>query len=201
MQQQTIVRTQIPGVTVVRSPAGAAAEIAALRATRQALTSELDRLESQRSSIMQRVQQLTGGPEREALDARAGEVTQQIAQVERTLASTNGKLEALGAGIRENVVVVPGGVGAGGGRSGPSTGTYVANAVAAMVVLFPLSVALAIRLVRRGARPAPAVPSDVAERLTRLEQAIESSAIEIERIGEGQRYLTRVLSSQREPVA
>lgn len=41
-----------------------------------------------------------------------------------------------------------------------------------------------------------------ADRLLRLEQAVESIAIETERIGEGQRYLTRVLSERpdRDPL-
>lgn len=65
-----------------------------------------------------------------------------------------------------------------------------------VTVLFPLAVALAIRMLRRG-RPVAAIPNDLAARLDRMEQAIESSAIEIERIGEGQRYLTRVLSGDR----
>ena len=37
-------------------------------------------------------------------------------------------------------------------------------------------------------------PTIDAERLARLEQAMEAIAVEIERVGEGQRYLTRVLS-------
>jgi hypothetical protein len=37
------------------------------------------------------------------------------------------------------------------------------------------------------------------ERLARLEQAVESIAVEVERIGEGQRYLTRVLADRPLP--
>ena len=36
------------------------------------------------------------------------------------------------------------------------------------------------------------------ERLERLEQAVESIALETERIGEGQRYLTRLLAERAE---
>ena len=38
-----------------------------------------------------------------------------------------------------------------------------------------------------------------AERLERLEQAVEAIAIEVERVGEGQRYLTRVLEERPLP--
>lgn len=37
------------------------------------------------------------------------------------------------------------------------------------------------------------------ERLERMEQAVEAIAIEVERVGEGQRYLTRVLESRPQP--
>lgn len=37
------------------------------------------------------------------------------------------------------------------------------------------------------------------ERLERLEQAVEAIAVEVERVGEGQRYLTRVLESRPQP--
>jgi hypothetical protein len=41
-------------------------------------------------------------------------------------------------------------------------------------------------------------PSD--ERLARVEQAVESIAIEVERIGEGQRFVTKLMSDRSEPV-
>jgi hypothetical protein len=38
------------------------------------------------------------------------------------------------------------------------------------------------------------------ERLARVEQAVESIAIEIERIGEGQRFVTKLLNDSGQPV-
>jgi hypothetical protein len=38
-------------------------------------------------------------------------------------------------------------------------------------------------------------------RLTRVEQIVEATAIEIERISEGQRFTTRLLSEKKEPDA
>jgi hypothetical protein len=45
-------------------------------------------------------------------------------------------------------------------------------------------------------RPQKELPSDIAERLERIERAVESTAIEVERIGEGQRFLTRALGER-----
>ena len=43
----------------------------------------------------------------------------------------------------------------------------------------------------------PSVPLEVSSRLERMEQAIEAVAIEVERISEGQRFVTRLLSESR----
>lgn len=43
----------------------------------------------------------------------------------------------------------------------------------------------------------PRIPSEVASRLERMEQAIDSVAIEVERISEGQRFTTKLLSEAK----
>ena len=66
--------------------------------------------------------------------------------------------------------------------------------IVAIVVGFPLARAHAKRM-ERGVDPR-ALPNDLTERLTRMEQAIDSMAVEIERISEGQRFTTRLLSER-----
>ena len=63
-----------------------------------------------------------------------------------------------------------------------------------MVVLLPMSLAFARRIWRRSAGAVTAFPQELADRLSRLDQAMDSIAIEVERIGEGQRFVTRVMS-------
>ena len=72
--------------------------------------------------------------------------------------------------------------------------------LASFALLFPFAIALARRVwVRNG--PRPVVPDlEHSPRLQRIEQAIESIALEVERIGEAQRFTTKVLA-EREPVA
>jgi hypothetical protein len=43
----------------------------------------------------------------------------------------------------------------------------------------------------------PRLPSEVTDRLERMEQALDSIAIEVERITEGQRFTTKLLSEGR----
>jgi hypothetical protein len=45
----------------------------------------------------------------------------------------------------------------------------------------------------------PQIPSEVAARLERMEQAIDSVALEVERISEGQRFTTKLLSEGKGP--
>jgi hypothetical protein len=68
------------------------------------------------------------------------------------------------------------------------------------VVGFPIARAFARWIDRRSAK-AP-VPPDISNRLQAIEQAVESVAVEVERISEGQRFTTRVLSERtHEPAA
>ncbi|MEP7380774.1 MAG: hypothetical protein ABI910_03765, partial [Gemmatimonadota bacterium] len=69
--------------------------------------------------------------------------------------------------------------------------------VLALVLFVPSSLAIARRIWRRashGATPA-AVSREMDERLSRLEQAMDAVAVEVERVGEGQRYVTRILGA------
>jgi hypothetical protein len=62
----------------------------------------------------------------------------------------------------------------------------------------PIARAYARRL---EAKPAAAIPGDVTARLERMEQAIDSIAIEVERISEGQRFTTKLLAERVGPGA
>jgi hypothetical protein len=73
--------------------------------------------------------------------------------------------------------------------------------IGGFVLMIPLVLAFARRIWRGGRRGAP-VDLESSPRLQRMEQAIESIAIEVERIGEAQRFTTKLLAErQPEPVA
>jgi hypothetical protein len=67
-----------------------------------------------------------------------------------------------------------------------------------LFVLAPLAIAVARNLWKRAARPPapPAIDAETAERLRRLEQGIDSIALEVERISEGQRFVTKLMSER-----
>ena len=85
----------------------------------------------------------------------------------------------------------------------PHTGIHVLLAIVGACLVWRLAA-------RRGARPVghredahdadvPSVPADLTDRLTYIEQSVEAVAIEVERIGEGQRFVTRIFAERGAP--
>ena len=68
--------------------------------------------------------------------------------------------------------------------------------MAAIIIGLPLARAFARRMDKRGA--AAPMSNEIASQLTHLNQAVDAIALEVERISEGQRFTTRLLSEQRE---
>ncbi|GAC1515653.1 MAG: hypothetical protein NVS1B4_07010 [Gemmatimonadaceae bacterium] len=68
---------------------------------------------------------------------------------------------------------------------------------AALLFLFGVTLVLSVTSVIRqilARRPTPtALGSALEERLLRIEQVVEATALEVERIGEGQRFTTKLL--------
>ena len=70
--------------------------------------------------------------------------------------------------------------------------------VAAIIILFPLARAIARRMDRRSVQQ---LPPEVSTQLEHLNRAVDAIALEVERISEGQRFTTRLLTEQREGAA
>jgi hypothetical protein len=65
-------------------------------------------------------------------------------------------------------------------------------------IVISIGIPLVRGLVRRWDRKAiqPTLPADAAARLERIEQAIDAMSIEVERIAEGQRFVTRLMTDK-----
>lgn len=81
-------------------------------------------------------------------------------------------------------------------------GYLINNAISSLAVVLSLGIAgwtiVAFTRARRGkvvpSSPSPELLQPVEQRLQRLEQTTEAIALEIERIAEGQRFVTKLLS-------
>ena len=70
--------------------------------------------------------------------------------------------------------------------------------MAAAIILTPLMRAFG-RIIERRAEPPARLAPEIQSQLVRMEQAIDAIAVEVERVSEGQRFATRLLS-EREKV-
>lgn len=82
-------------------------------------------------------------------------------------------------------------------QRGPDPGPYIVGSISIVSTAIVLLVALTqrYRVKMRGAGQT-SIPNDLAPRLARMEAGIESVAVEVERISEGQRFTTRLLSDR-----
>lgn len=172
-----------------RTAPSASAIYGGFKAQRNELANQLDELESTRREITSQLEDVTASaPERKALETRLTDVDARIATVDQMLA-TNAAQLATSAAIPGAVVERPQFV-----RQGPPEEAYIVFTIFMFVFLLPLSIAWARRIWRRSATVVTSFPREISERLARMEQAVEATAVEVERIGEGQRFLTRLFT-------
>jgi hypothetical protein len=192
----------IPRVTITQGPngpvivSGAGGEPSqvyeAFRNQRSELSDQLNRLEDQRREISQQLQQPSlNSVDEKALEQRLATVDQRIAATEKQLADADANV-AKAAAIPGAVVPPPHFE-----RPGPPEEAYVLMGLFIVLVLLPISIAFARRIWKRGAAAMTKLPQDIYDRFARVDQSLDSIAIEVERIGEGQRFLTKMHTEQR----
>lgn len=111
----------------------------------------------------------------EALQERRSELSSQLTSVDGLVASTSAGPMVAGLG----------------------SGQFLALSIVFTVcVLGPLAVGFARSVLKRPGTPAlpPPIFNETAQRLERVEAAVDTIALEIERISEGQRFVTKLLS-------
>jgi hypothetical protein len=180
-----------PGqITIAGSPLpGAASVYRAFRAQRQELSGQLEDLQDTRTTLMRELEQLpAGAPGRAGIEQRIAGIDARIATMDKQIADADAQV-AKAAAIPGAVVEPPRFV-----KQGPPEEFWVISGIFIIVVLLPLSIAYARRIWKRGAAVVTAFPKEIGERLARLEQSAEATALEVERIGEGQRFLTRIFT-------
>jgi hypothetical protein len=165
------------------------AVLRAARAQRDELRDQLENLEERREEL---VGELRGadGPARSGIERRIAEIDQRVSEVDRQLAAADlnvARATAIPGAVVPKPPPVP-------EREDPVEAIGMVAGLLTVFVLFPLTIAYARRIWRRGALAVAELPKVLAERLTRLDQAVDAIAIEVERISEGQRFLTKVMT-------
>jgi len=183
------------GTFTITTPMSAR-ELSALKAQREELSNQLQSVDSRRSKLLSQLRQ-TGDPTAvRGLEDRLALLDKRELQLESDLAQTGQQLSSVPAGLVASTATPAAFAGLGSGQ------VVAISIVSIIFVLGPLAVGFARTLWKRPSQPAlpPAALTETAQRLERLEGAVDSIAIEIERISEGQRFVTKLLSEgQRAP--
>ena len=175
-----------------RTSPSASAIYEGFRAQRRELSNQLDELQDRRREITSQMEDLApGSPERTPLEARLKDVDARINSVDQMLAGNSAQL-AQAAAVPGAVIEQPPPPTI--VREGPPEEAYVLGALFMVIALLPISIAFARRIWKRSAAAITSLPRDISDRLMRMEQAVEATAVEVERIGEGQRFLTRLFT-------
>ena len=169
----------------------------AATAQREVLGNQLEQLQDKRSGLVERSREGNlSTADRAGTEARIAQVDERIASVEKQIAASDAQVAQAAAipgavtGHEERIAAMRNARDHGGDPEAP----FVLTGIFIVVVLFPLSIALARRLWKKSSAVAMSLPGELMERMSHLDQAMESIAIEVERIGEGQRFMTRVLT-------
>ena len=189
------------GVTTISLP-GRIPDVGQLRARRSELSEQLNSANGRRDRLAQELRRGAEGADKAGIEERVKLLDKRILQIETDIAE-NGRLLTLAAGTNAATTTTrqPGPPDRGFGPFSRDAGAALSG-LFLLTVVAPLAIAYARAIWRRANRPAPPPGwTHAASRLTNLEQAVDTIAVEIERVSESQRYLTRVLTEQSQPAA
>jgi hypothetical protein len=175
---------------VTLTPPRTARDIEALKARREELSNQLQSVDSRRSKLMSQLKQTGDQTAIKGLEDRLALLDSRQLQLETDIAQTGQQLTSAPAGLIAT--------------SAPAAfyGVLSSNQVMGLsvlsiiFVLSPLAIGFGRSILKRSNKPGipPQVLTETAQRLEHLESSVDAIAIEIERISEGQRFVTKLLS-------
>jgi hypothetical protein len=185
----------LPGVQPAYSPDGVpltAEAVSAMRNTRGELSDQLVSAAGRREDLAEELANASAG-QRPQLEARIKQLDDRILAIETEIARTGALIaRAPGQYLADSDTPI----------LGPLTGLQSPNMTAigivlTIFVLAPIALSMSRLIWRRGSNPArPVVDQEQNERLRRLEGNVDAIALEIERISEGQRFVTKLLAEK-----
>ena len=176
------------------------ADVDALQAQRSELSSQLISAKDRRNELARQLRSARSGPDQSGIEARITQLDTRIMTIESDIAESGRALAAAPSGLKQTNTST----GVPYGRFGPLSSSQVTgiSIVGIIFVVAPMVIGSVIMMMRRGLRPPPPpVPKELAERLERMEHGIEAVALEVERIGEGQRFVTQLMSDRAQRAA
>jgi hypothetical protein len=171
------------------------AEVQVLRAQREELSDQLINVSSRREELAREILRSGDGPSRTGLEERLRVLDQRILQLETDLANTGRQLASAPADvIAATQIPIQSGAG------DDFEEGVMAGGFSVLVFMSAVLLVLRRRWKRRVAERPSRSGSDSDQRLARLEHGMDAIAIEIERVSEGQRFVTKLLSESQSPL-
>jgi hypothetical protein len=162
------------------------------------LSQQMLGLRAQREVLVRQLRSMPSNGVRADLDVQSQQLTAQLTQVEMQYEATRAQL-ASRLGVPPGVItttgisIPPTYI----ARRGPDPDMIVGMSFGLLMCIgLPLAIAYARRIWRGTTKAPPARPDESSSRLERLEHAVDAIAIEIERVAEGQRFVTKVLAER-----
>ncbi len=188
MQQPAPARAATEVSQITRN-ASAADVYTAAKNSRKELRNQLESLEGKRQDL---TRELSDDGTADA--AKAG-ITARIKDLDARISATDQQIAGADQAVA-NAAAIPGAVVEPPPyqRSGPPDEIIAIPIVFTIAVLMPIAIAYARRIWKRGATVVAPVPKEVQEKLDMLSESVESIGLEVERIGEGQRFITKVFT-------
>jgi hypothetical protein len=181
-----------PGAPAIPIPL-TAADVGALRDRVEELRGQRSSVNSQRASLASQLRTARPGADQAGIEAHIAQLDSRLLTIESDIADLGKALSAAPNGLSQTTSTAPA------LNHGPLSSNQITG-IAIVGIIFvaaPLVWAIAMAALRRGARPpAPQIPKDVFDRLDRMERGIDAVALEVERIGEGQRFVTQLMSDR-----
>jgi hypothetical protein len=182
----TQITTTVAGQPVTGSPR---AIYQAVREKREVLGDQMNRLLNRRENVVEQLHSGNVDPaERAALEQHLTEVNARIIAMEKTLHAADAEVAAA-AGVPG--ASVPERVERGGGNNEEAMAIGAAFMGIAIVII---AIAWARRLWKGATNVVAKLPAEFEARFARMEDSLDAVAIEVERVSEGQRFLSKVFS-------
>jgi hypothetical protein len=165
-------------------------DIDALNARREELSRQLISVDGRRSKLINQLKQTSDPTAIKGLQDRLALLDSRQLQLESDIQQTGQELTSPAAGLIASTAAPP--VFAGLGQKEIMT----LSVLSIVLIWAPLAFAIARGIWKKSNKPG--IPSnaftETAQRLERLESSVDAIAIEIERVSEGQRFVTKLLS-------
>jgi hypothetical protein len=183
------------GTTQTLTVPRTSAEVRDLRVQRDELSEQLATVVARRRALSEEIRVAPDGASRTGLEERLRVLDQRILAFENDISGISRQLAAAPAELIAEIE----------SEAPPSSGGdfeegFMAGGFTLLGVIVVLTVVRRFIRKRRGVTTTASVPANFAaesaQRLERLEHGVEAIAIEVERVSEGQRFVTRLLSEQ-----